>query len=73
MYGGDVVSTDWGNLSALKEILGHSTMEMVQRHLPLAQMGIEKAHWQATVCREMLPRQLFVCLYGRVAILLNDV
>jgi site-specific recombinase XerD len=32
----------------LKEILGHSTMEMVQRYVHLAQVDIEEAHRQAS-------------------------
>ena len=37
-----------GNVFALKEILGHSTMEMVQRYVHLAQVDIEEAHRQAS-------------------------
>ncbi len=37
-----------GNAFALKEILGHSTMEMVQRCVHLAQVDIEEAQRQAS-------------------------
>ena len=43
-----------GNVFALKEILGHSTMEMVQRYVHLAQVDAdqvdpdEEAHRQAS-------------------------
>jgi integrase/recombinase XerD len=40
-----------GNVFALKEILGHSTMEMVERYVHLAQVDIEDAHRQPSpVC-----------------------
>jgi site-specific recombinase XerD len=37
-----------GNAFALKEILGHSTMTMVNRYVHLAQVDIEEAHRQAS-------------------------
>ena len=37
-----------GNVFALKEILGHSTMTMVLRYVHLAQVDIEEAHRRAS-------------------------
>jgi site-specific recombinase XerD len=37
-----------GNAFALKEILGHSTMTMVNRYVHLAQVDIDEAHRQAS-------------------------
>ena len=37
-----------GNVFALKEILGHSTMTMVNRYVHLAQVDIEEAHRHAS-------------------------
>lgn len=37
-----------GNVFALKEILGHSTMRMVQRYVHFSQVDIDEAHRQAS-------------------------
>lgn len=37
-----------GNAFTLKEILGHSTMAMVERYVHLAQVDIEEAHRRAS-------------------------